>query len=117
MWVIIASLVLLGAIIFISITVLGYASHSSSLTTQIQDLQHTIDHKTQRLEDYRLRAEQLQDSVPKLKQRSERLKQWIAALKKQKMQLGNKAKADGKTAEQRDLAIRRSLSAVQKRRT
>jgi len=116
MWVIIASLVLLGAIIFISITVLGYASHSSSLTTQIEDLQHTIDHKTQRLEDYRLRAEQLQDSVPDLKQRAERLKQWIAALKKQKMQLGNKAK-DGKTAEQRDLAIRKGLAAVQKRRS
>ncbi len=116
MWIIIASLVILGCIIFIAITVLGYTTHASSLNTQLGDIQRAIDHKTQRFEDYRTRAEQLQDTVPKFKQKAEHLKQWISALKKQKMQLSNKPKSDGQSATERDAAIRRSLAAVQKRK-
>ena len=116
MWIIIASLVILGCIIFIAITILGYTSNASSLNTQLSDIQRAIDHKTQRFDDYRFRAEQLQDSVPKFKQRSEHLTQWISALKKQKLQLGSKSKSDGQTATERDAAIRRGMAAVQKRK-
>lgn len=115
MWVIVASLVLLGCLIFIAITILGYTGHASSMNLQLDDLQHTIDHKNKRLEDYRLRAEELQDGVPDLNKRVEYLKQWIAMLKKQKMQLSNKQGAD-KTAGQRDAAIRKNLTTGQKRK-
>ena len=87
MWIIIASLVILGCIIFIAITVLGYTSNASSLNAQLGDIQRAIEHKTQRFDDYRLRAEKLQDTVPQFKQKSEHLTQWISALKKQKLQL------------------------------
>lgn len=117
MWIVIASLVLLGCLIFIAISLLGYTSHSSSLTTQLNDINHTIDHKTQRLDDYRMRAEQLQNSVPQLNTRVGRLKQWISALQKQKTQAAKSSQGDGKTATQRDAAIRRSMAAVQKRKT
>jgi chromosome segregation ATPase len=116
MWIIIAGLVILGCIIFIALTLLGYSSNASSLNTQLSDIERAIDHKTQRLDDYRFRAEQLQDTVPKFKQKAEHLKQWISALKKQKMQLGNKPKSDGQTATERDAAIRRGMAAVQKRK-
>jgi len=116
MWIIIASLVILGCIIFMAITLLGYTSTASSLNTQLADIERAITHKTQRLDDYRLRAEQFQDTVPKLKQKTEHLKQWISALKKQKMQLGTKSKSDGQSATERDAAIRRGMAAVQKRK-
>ena len=96
MWIVIASLVLLGCLIFIAISILGYTGHASSLTTQLDDINRAIEHKTQRVEDYRLRAEQLQDTVPQFNQKVDRLKQWIAALKKQKMQAEKIQKATGK---------------------
>lgn len=117
MWIIIGSLLLLGCIIYIAISLLGYTAHAASLNTQLDDLQHAIEHKTQRFEDYRLRAEQLQDTVPDFHKKVERLKHWIAALKKQKSQLSANAKQEGKSATERDAAIRRGMAAVQKRKT
>ena len=116
MWIIIASLLLLGCIIYIAISLLGYTAHAASLTTQLDDLQHTIDHKTQRFEDYRLRAEQLQDTVPEFNTKVDHLKQWISALKKQKKQLSANTQSDGQSATERDAAIRRGMAAGQKRK-
>ncbi|MFT5366570.1 MAG: small-conductance mechanosensitive channel [Candidatus Latescibacterota bacterium] len=116
MWIIIASLLVLGCVIFIAVTLLGYTSHAASLKTQLDDIRHAIDHKTQRWDDYRVRAEELQDAVPILTQKVNRLKQWISALNKQKLQLKTTTQSDGKSSNQRDAAIRRGMAAVQKRK-
>jgi chromosome segregation ATPase len=115
MWIIIGSLLLLGCVIFIAITLLSYTSNASSLSLQLEDIEQNIDHKTGRLEDYRSRAELLQNSVPQLNQQTARLKRWITILKKQKGQLDSSTPG-GKNATQRDAAIRSSLSTVKKRK-
>jgi hypothetical protein len=82
-WIIIASLLILGCLIYISVTLLGYTGHASTLSARLKDLELIILHKSERLEDYRIRAEQFQGSVPILKQKTNLLTQWIGALKKQ----------------------------------
>lgn len=116
MFVVIGALVVLGCIIYLLITILSFMGQSGSLSTQLEDIQASLAHKESRLEEYRLRAEQLQVSVPSLKGKIERYRQWIAAINRQKSQLVSQSQMTGKTDQERDAAIRRSLSAAQKRK-
>ena len=114
MFVVVCALAVLGSVIYILITVLSYLSQSGSLNMQLEDLQASIAHKESRFEEYRLRAEQLQENVPQIKQKVEQYKQWISALKKQQALL--KAQTKGQTSQERDAVIKRSLSSTQKRK-
>ena len=116
MFLVVGALVVLGSVIYLLVTILSFMGQSGSLSTQLEDMKASLAHKENRLEEYRLRAEQLQVSVPALKEKIERYRQWIAAINRQKTQLVSQAQTTGKSDKERDAAIRRSLSAAQKRK-
>ncbi|MDP6039295.1 MAG: hypothetical protein QGG64_12150 [Candidatus Latescibacteria bacterium] len=117
MWIIIEALLILGCVIYAAVSTMSFLSQSGLLGTQLDDVQTTIDHKQARLDDYRIQAEQLQETVPNLKTKVSRFQHWINALKKQKMQV-DAQKNDPKQSSgvSRDAAIRRNLSTGPKRK-
>lgn len=117
MWIIAVALLILGCLIYSAITIMSFLSQSGLLATQQADIQTAIDHKQSRLDDYRLQAEQHQETVPQLKDRVTRLQNWINALKRQKTQVASQKSTPENTPRQsRDAAIRKSLASVQKRK-
>ena len=111
------ALLILGCLIYSAISIMSFVSQSGFLTTQKSDIETAIEHKQTRLDDYRTRTEQHQESVPELKAKVTRLQQWINALKRQKTQVASNTGATESTPRQsRDAAIRKSMASVQKRK-
>ena len=110
-WIIIGALLVLGCVVYAAVSTMSFFSMSGLLGTQLDDITTTIDHKKNRLDDYRIKAEQLHESVPNLKTKVARLQQWINTLQKQKIQVAAK-KDDPKQSSlgSRDAAIKRNLS-------
>ena len=111
MTIMIGGLIVFGCIVYITITLLSFTGQSASLETQLEDVKTTLAHKKGRLEDYRIRAENLQATVPELRNKVALMQNWIAVLARQKAHLQTQSKSSGRNnPNDRDTAIQRSMA-------
>ena len=118
MVVIIGGLVVFGCIVYITITLLSFTGQSANLETQLEDVKTTLAHKKGRLEDYRTRADNLQATIPDLRNKVTQTQNWIAALGRQKVHLQSQARnsSGSQSSRDRDAAIQRSMAAAQRQK-